>query len=52
MRPSGRKFDELRQISLETGYAKHAEGSCMVKMGDTMYRKCYNQTSYMVKESR
>ena len=35
MRPSGRAADELRTISLEPGYAKHAEGSCLVKFGDT-----------------
>ena len=34
-RPSNRKFDELRAISLEPGFAKHAEGSCMVRFGDT-----------------
>lgn len=35
MRPSGRKLDELRRISIETGVARHAEGSCLIKMGDT-----------------
>ncbi len=35
MRPSGRTFNELRTISLETGVTKHAEGSCLVKCGDT-----------------
>ncbi|MEM9170436.1 MAG: ribonuclease PH [Pseudomonadota bacterium] len=35
MRPSGRTFDELRPVSLERGFAKHAEGSCLVKFGDT-----------------
>lgn len=35
MRPSGRAADALRQISLEPGFAKHAEGSCLVKFGDT-----------------
>jgi ribonuclease PH len=35
MRPSGRQFDELRAISLEAGFAKYAEGSCLVKFGDT-----------------
>jgi len=34
-RPSGRSPAELRPIELVGGYAKHAEGSCMVKMGDT-----------------
>ena len=35
MRPSNRAPDELRAISLESGVAKHAEGSCLVKFGDT-----------------
>lgn len=35
MRPSGRKIDEMRPISIETGVTKHAEGSCMIKAGDT-----------------
>jgi len=35
MRPSGRAPDELRAISLETGFSKHAEGSCMARFGDT-----------------
>ncbi len=35
MRPSGRKIDELRPISIETNVTKHAEGSCMIKVGDT-----------------
>ncbi|MCP5037393.1 MAG: ribonuclease PH [Rhodobacteraceae bacterium] len=35
MRPSGRKIDEMRPVSIETGVTKHAEGSCMIKMGDT-----------------
>jgi len=35
MRPSGRAFNELRSITFEAGYAKHAEGSCLVKCGDT-----------------
>ncbi len=35
MRPSKRANDELRSISLEPGVAKHAEGSCLVKFGDT-----------------
>lgn len=34
-RSSGRAFDALREITLETGVAKYAEGSCMVKFGDT-----------------
>ena len=35
MRPSGRKLDQMRSISIETGVMRHAEGSCLVKMGDT-----------------
>ncbi|GIL40662.1 ribonuclease PH [Roseiterribacter gracilis] len=35
MRPSGRANDQLRQIILETGFSKHAEGSCLAKFGDT-----------------
>ena len=35
MRPSGRAFDQLRPISLEPGFSKYAEGSCLVRFGDT-----------------
>jgi ribonuclease PH len=35
MRPSKRANDEMRSISLEPGVAKHAEGSCLAKFGDT-----------------
>jgi ribonuclease PH len=35
MRPTGRRPDQLRPVSLEPGFAKHAEGSCLVKFGDT-----------------
>lgn len=35
MRPSGRKIDEMRPISIETDITKHAEGSCLIKVGDT-----------------
>lgn len=35
MRPSKRAVDEMRKISLETDVARHAEGSCLVKFGDT-----------------
>ena len=34
-RPSGRAADELRKIEIITDVSKHAEGSCMVKFGDT-----------------
>jgi ribonuclease PH len=35
MRPSRRQPDELRAVSLERGVVKYAEGSCLVKFGDT-----------------
>ena len=35
MRPSNRANDELRSIVIETGITKHAEGSCLIKCGDT-----------------
>lgn len=35
MRPSGRKLDELRPISIETNVTRHAEGSCLIRCGDT-----------------
>ena len=35
MRPSKRQNDELRPVSLERGVSRHAEGSCLVKFGDT-----------------
>jgi ribonuclease PH len=35
MRLSGRKLDELRSITIETNITKHAEGSCLIKIGDT-----------------
>jgi ribonuclease PH len=35
MRPSGRALDQLRSIHIETGVARHAEGSCLIRMGDT-----------------
>lgn len=34
-RPSGRKADQMRTISFTRGFTKHAEGSCLVKFGDT-----------------
>ena len=34
-RPSGRNYDELRKIEIDIGVSKHAEGSCLVKFGDT-----------------
>ena len=35
MRPSGRKTDQMRSVSFERGFSKHAEGSCLIKFGDT-----------------
>jgi len=35
MRPSKRAFDQLREVTLVPGVARHAEGSCLVKFGDT-----------------
>jgi len=34
-RPSGRALDQLRNVSFEMGFSKYAEGSCLVKFGDT-----------------
>lgn len=34
-RPSGRAADQLRTISIERGFTKHAEGSVLIAMGDT-----------------
>ncbi len=35
MRPSGRSFDQMRSVSFTRGFTKHAEGSCLVKFGET-----------------
>lgn len=35
MRPSGRNLDEMRAISIEVGVTRHAEGSCMIRVGET-----------------
>ncbi|MBT7943752.1 MAG: ribonuclease PH [Alphaproteobacteria bacterium] len=35
MRPSGRTANELRTVTLEPDFAKHAEGSCLAAFGDT-----------------
>jgi ribonuclease PH len=35
MRASKRELDELRPVTLERGVARHAEGSCLVRFGDT-----------------
>lgn len=35
MRPSGRDLSVLRQVSIETNVVKHAEGSCLIRIGET-----------------
>jgi ribonuclease PH len=35
MRPSGRELNEMRPVRIETGVTKHAEGACMIEIGDT-----------------
>ncbi|GAA4757839.1 ribonuclease PH [Sphingomonas daechungensis] len=35
MRPSGRAPDQMRALSFEPGFTRHAEGSCLVSFGDT-----------------
>jgi ribonuclease PH len=35
MRPSARANDQMRPVSLEPGFSRHAEGSCLVKFGNT-----------------
>ena len=34
-RPDGRQPGQMRAISLQPGFSRHAEGSCLVKFGDT-----------------
>ncbi len=34
-RPSGREFDALRPVSIDTGFSHHAEGSALIRMGGT-----------------
>ena len=34
-RPSGRTADALRKVTLDINVSKHAEGSCLIKFGDT-----------------
>ncbi|MEM7669030.1 MAG: ribonuclease PH [Pseudomonadota bacterium] len=36
MRPSGRQPEDLRSVSIETGYTKHAEGSVLIRAGETV----------------
>ena len=35
MRPSGRKLNEIRSVIIEKNVNKHAEGSCLIKVGNT-----------------
>ena len=35
MRPSGRNLDQMRPIEIETAVTRHAEGSCLIKVGNT-----------------
>ncbi len=35
MRPSGRELNEMRPISIDVAVTRHAEGSCLIKCGDT-----------------
>jgi ribonuclease PH len=35
MRPSSRQLGEMRPITIETGVMRHAEGSCLIKVGGT-----------------
>ncbi len=35
MRPSGRDLSEMRPISIDIGVTRHAEGSCLIRCGDT-----------------
>ena len=35
MRPSNRKLNQMRDIVIETGVTRHAEGSCLIRVGDT-----------------
>ncbi len=35
MRPSARALDQMRPVSIETGFSKHPEGSCLIRLGET-----------------
>ncbi len=35
LRPSGRRADQMRKVTLKPGYSKYAEGSCLAQFGDT-----------------
>ena len=35
MRPSNRKPEQMREVTVERGFSRHAEGSCLIKFGNT-----------------
>lgn len=35
MRPSKRTPDQMREVTVERGFSRHAEGSCLIKFGNT-----------------
>lgn len=35
MRPSNRRPDEMRKVTIEPGFMKHADGSCLIQCGET-----------------
>ena len=35
MRPSNRKFNQIRPVTIKTNVNKNAEGSCLIKCGET-----------------
>ena len=41
MRPSGRNLDQMRPISIETDVTRYAEGSCLIKCGNTQVLCAY-----------
>ena len=40
MRIDGRKPDELRPVEITPGFSKFAEGSCLIRMGNTLVLCC------------
>ncbi len=40
MRPSLRAYNQLRPVSFEINHTKYAEGSCLIRMGDTHVSCC------------
>ena len=36
MRQDGRALDQLRPVTMELGFTKFAEGSCLIRAGDTV----------------